>query len=306
MSNTLAIRDSQAEQIERVLIGGDLGKLNAEERVSYYRMVCESVGLNPLTKPFEYITLNGKLTLYARKDATDQLRNIHNISVTIAAREVAEDCYVVTARATTPANRTDESIGAVSIGNLKGEARANAMMKCETKAKRRVTLSICGLGILDETEIETIPSAKPALPPAAHVTTEEIHLGSPGNGSGVESKGSTSTSENGGSVSVSGTPAAPQIFYEQLKQRVTNPTYPPEVIGDDTGRRAAFTRSWNAACPEVWADTQKDRERKAWLLRNGFALNGVGTSAMIPKGVFEDTKRIAVKFAKTLKAMDQE
>ena len=28
-------------------------------------------------------------------------------------------------------------------------------MKCETKAKRRVTLSICGLGMLDETEVET-------------------------------------------------------------------------------------------------------------------------------------------------------
>jgi hypothetical protein len=30
-------------------------------------------------------------------------------------------------------------------------------MKGETKAKRRATLSICGLGFLDETEIETIP-----------------------------------------------------------------------------------------------------------------------------------------------------
>lgn len=306
MSNTLAIRDSQAEQIERVLIGGDLGKLNAEERVSYYRMVCESVGLNPLTKPFEYITLNGKLTLYARKDATDQLRNIHNISVTIAAREVAEDCYVVTARATTPANRTDESIGAVSIGNLKGEARANAMMKCETKAKRRVTLSICGLGILDETEIETIPSAKPALPPAAHVTTEDIHLGSPGNGSGVESKGSASTSENGGSVSVSGTPAAPQIFYEQLKQDVADKqknveTYPPEMVGNDTGRKTNFAKAWDAACVKEMAAPEKKAQRKKWLERNGFVWNGRPTSGAIPIGVFEDTKKIAVKFAKTLR-----
>jgi hypothetical protein len=29
-------------------------------------------------------------------------------------------------------------------------------MKAETKAKRRVTLSICGLGFLDETEVETL------------------------------------------------------------------------------------------------------------------------------------------------------
>ena len=32
-------------------------------------------------------------------------------------------------------------------------------MKAETKAKRRVTLSICGLGILDESETDTMPGA---------------------------------------------------------------------------------------------------------------------------------------------------
>jgi hypothetical protein len=30
-------------------------------------------------------------------------------------------------------------------------------MKAETKAKRRVTLSICGLGMLDESEVESLP-----------------------------------------------------------------------------------------------------------------------------------------------------
>jgi hypothetical protein len=45
------------------------------------------------------------------------------------------------------------------IKGLQGDALANALMKAETKSKRRVTLSICGLGMLDETEMETIPSA---------------------------------------------------------------------------------------------------------------------------------------------------
>jgi hypothetical protein len=142
--------------VERVLIHGDLRQLTPAQKVSYYNRVCESVGLNPLTKPFEYIVLNGKETLYAKRDATDQLRKIHNVSVQIVAREVTEDCYVVTARATLPTNRQDESIGAVPISNLRGENRANAMMKCETKAKRRVTLSICGLGMLDETEVDSL------------------------------------------------------------------------------------------------------------------------------------------------------
>lgn len=155
--------------IEAVIAKGDLGKLSPEERTRYYAEVCRSVGLNPLTKPFEYLQLNGKLTLYARKDATDQLRQIHGVSLTIVSREQVGDVYVVTARATLASGRSDESIGAVSIGTLKGDALANALMKAETKAKRRVTLSICGLGLLDETEIETIPGAQPGPPalPAA-------------------------------------------------------------------------------------------------------------------------------------------
>lgn len=151
--------ESTATALERVLIKGDLSKLTDEQCVFYYKAVCESAGLNPLTRPFEYLVLNGKKVLYARKDCTDQLRSIHDVSVTITSREAMHDCYVVTARATLPTGRTDESIGAVSLGTLKGDNLANALMKAETKSKRRVTLSICGLGLLDETEIETIPEA---------------------------------------------------------------------------------------------------------------------------------------------------
>ena len=56
-------------------------------------------------------------------------------------------------------------MGVVSITGLKGENLANAMMKAETKAKRRATLSICGLGWMDEVEaldrqaIEVAPRA---------------------------------------------------------------------------------------------------------------------------------------------------
>jgi hypothetical protein len=146
-------------EIERVLVTGDLSKLTPEQRVTYYGAVCQSAGLNPLTRPFEYIVLNNKLTLYARRDCTDQLRKLHGVSVEIKAREMLEDCYLVTAGGTERGGRHDESIGAVSVKGLSGEARANAMMKAETKAKRRVTLSLCGLGMLDEMEVESIPGA---------------------------------------------------------------------------------------------------------------------------------------------------
>jgi hypothetical protein len=145
-----------AASLEKVLITGDLSSLSSHERTVYYTTLCKSLALNPLTKPFDYITLNGKLTLYAKRDCTEQLRKINGVSIAISSREVSEDCYIVTAKATDKSGRTDESIGAVSISNLKGEARSNAMMKAETKAKRRVTLSICGMGMLDEVEVSSI------------------------------------------------------------------------------------------------------------------------------------------------------
>jgi hypothetical protein len=133
---------------------GDLSSLTPPERSEYYAAVCRSLGLNPLTKPFEYLTLNGKLRLYALRDCADQLRRIHGISIYISKREQIGDIYVITARAKDRFGREDESTGAVPLLNLKGDALANAYMKCETKAKRRVTLSIAGLGWLDETEID--------------------------------------------------------------------------------------------------------------------------------------------------------
>jgi hypothetical protein len=178
--------------VEQVVAGGDLARLTPAQRVAYYHAVCQSLGLNPLTQPFEYIRLQDRLRLYAKRDATDQLRRLHRISVEIAAREQQGDLYVVTARASTPDGRTDEAIGAVSLAGLSGANLGNAVMRCETKAKRRVTLSICGLGWMDESEVETVRVARrvtvaptgeivdeaPAPGPPARASVSE--LGRPG------------------------------------------------------------------------------------------------------------------------------
>jgi hypothetical protein len=167
--------DMQAATLESVLLGGDLERLTPAERVNYMLSVCKSLNLNHLTKPFEFIRLNGKLVMYARKDCTEQLRRNGGVSIRIVARETTTDVYVVTAQATDRTGRCDESIGAVPLKGLSGEALANAFMKAETKAKRRVTLSISGLGLLDESEVDSIPgaqrvdalTAEPPVAPAA-------------------------------------------------------------------------------------------------------------------------------------------
>lgn len=143
--------------MEKVLLRGDMKELDSKERLSYISMLCKSLKLNVLTRPFEYIDFKGKLTLYARKDATDQLRSIYKVSVHKLESKFLDDIYYVTAYVSTPDTRVDIGTGAVYIKNIFGDNLANAIMKAETKAKRRATLSICGLGMLDESEIDTLP-----------------------------------------------------------------------------------------------------------------------------------------------------
>lgn len=145
---------------EYALLEGDLSRLDEKSRLSLYNNVCLSLGLNPMTAPFGYIRLSGKLTLYAKKDCTDQLRKIHGVSITDLVGRDMNGAYVVTAKAQDKTGRIDVGTGAVSLEGLKGEALCNALMKAETKSKRRVTLSICGLGMLDESETGSIPGAE--------------------------------------------------------------------------------------------------------------------------------------------------
>ena len=152
------VKQSPGEIMESVLIKGDLSKLTPQERAEYYTAACRSLGLNPLTKPFLYIVLNGQLTLYAAKGCTDQLRRLNGISMEIEHQGMADGMYSVHVRATDKAGRVDEDVGVVALPDTtKGEMRANLLMKAITKAKRRATLSISGLGFLDETEVEDIP-----------------------------------------------------------------------------------------------------------------------------------------------------
>jgi hypothetical protein len=225
-----------ADLQEKVLITGDLAKLSIPERLSYYKAVCESVGLNPLTRPFEYIVLDDRLVLYARKDCTDQLRELHGVSLEIASREKIDDLFVVTARAKNMMERIDESIGAVPAVKEDGEwkttqsgkryfqgngtykplaldARANAMMKAETKAKRRVTLSICGLGMLDESEIDSIPNAKRAVhaedPDRKYTRAELVNLTHPQSDTAAGEDGGTTQSLHTNSAATTSNQDAP-------------------------------------------------------------------------------------------------
>ena len=162
MTNAIAVvTEERGALAEQVAVIGDLAQLTPQQRMAYYSRVCESLGINPYTQPFQYIRLNNKLVLYATRTAADQLRKRNGVSLDAPDIQFADGLVIVTVTGRAADGRTDTEIGAVPLGNLQGEARANAIMKAVTKAKRRLTLSICGLGWLDETEVETIRDARP-------------------------------------------------------------------------------------------------------------------------------------------------
>ena len=152
--------------IAKIVLKGDLSALKPREKVQYYNELCHALGLNPLTRPFDYIRMQGKEILYANKSATEQLRKRDNISVFDKTIDKLDDIYIVTVKVRNGEGREDIGSGALKIEGLSGDDLANALMKAETKAKRRATLSICGLGMIDETEIETTS--------ATFVTDEEL------------------------------------------------------------------------------------------------------------------------------------
>jgi hypothetical protein len=166
MTNALQTTNGHAaavDKIERALVDGDLSKMTSEERLVYYKRLCDSLGLNYLTKPLQYITLQGKLVLYATKGATDQIARNMGISIEIVGREHDTDLgiYTVYARAKDSSGRVYDSEGVVFIKGKQGDDLCNAILKCHTKARRRAVLGMGGLGVMDETELETVRSAQP-------------------------------------------------------------------------------------------------------------------------------------------------
>lgn len=172
------------QAVEQAMMIGDLSQMTPPVRLAYYVATCQSLGLNPLTRPFQALKNDdGEVRLYPDKGCAEQLRKRDRISIRTISREYVDDLYIVTVEARTPDGRTEEAEGAVPVmevagaweegtkrngekyrfkrellgsdgqpilKRLTGTAMSQARMRCETKAKRRATLAICGLGLTDE------------------------------------------------------------------------------------------------------------------------------------------------------------
>lgn len=171
------VRDiSLPEKVEKLLLTGDLKDLSVEECLEYVSKLCKSLGLNPLTQPFQYLMLQGRKVLYATRTCTEQMRKIHGVSVTRETRKIEGEHCIVDVEVQDRTGRLDTGTGVVWIGNMKGNDYANALMKASTKAKRRATLSIVGLGFLDESELDTLQGKFKMVTPGGRIIDEQTQL----------------------------------------------------------------------------------------------------------------------------------
>jgi hypothetical protein len=158
----IAVREQAGiAALEHVLGTGDLAQLSNTERVGHYLRVCRSLGLNPLSRPFDWIFFRDpdgteKLQLYPNQSCAAQLRRQHQMRLEVTRRETIGEMFVVEVKATTPDGREDFASKYVPLtnkyGRLNGQQYANALMKAETGAKRRATFSMVGLALPPDTD----------------------------------------------------------------------------------------------------------------------------------------------------------
>lgn len=195
---------------------GDLSGLTAGERAVHYKSLAEKLGINPMTKPFDYLRLNGKLVLYVNKGGTDQLAARHCITRTLVEGPIevtvgGTKMILAKCQAQLPNGRLEVSVATVPMNDP-----LNGLMRAETKAKRRATLSILGLGMLDETEIQDIaPADKAEVPRMLEETTRDI---------AAQSGASASPSQKSAAPSSAISKPAPQAA-ESKRSITIDPSY---------------------------------------------------------------------------------
>jgi hypothetical protein len=191
---------TDAEKALEWIATRDLSLLEPEQRGAYLYQLHKAMGINPLSRAFDFISVQGpggkmRTILYANRTAADQLAHIHKIESRDLYKGplklgdlIRPDIYVVELQILKPEVghdglpyfRTITSVGAVTIGGMQGDklllnqgdALSNAYMKAHTKAWRRGVLQIMGCGFPDESEVDTIPgSSSPMTEPAPRLLT---------------------------------------------------------------------------------------------------------------------------------------
>jgi hypothetical protein len=165
---TIPDPESARSALDHYLGTGDLSRLAGAQRAALYLEVCRSLAINPRTRPLDWIefydpeTKARKLTLYPNKTCTDQLAYLHRIRVRLVEEKIVGTLYKVVLEGTMPDGRQETNVAYLDLTDqqgqpLRGQRYGNALMKCHTKAKRRLVLGMVGMSIPDD---DTLPKAR--------------------------------------------------------------------------------------------------------------------------------------------------
>ena len=137
----------------------DLDRLTAEQLQQYYLDACAYHGVPPELNILAFQYMDGgdgarRRVLYAKKGATDIIRERLGISVIQMEKEIFHGTLTYTCLGKNRDGRTEIAIGAAYIEGLTGRTLEVAIMVAQTRATRRMTLQFAGAGLLDETELQ--------------------------------------------------------------------------------------------------------------------------------------------------------
>lgn len=142
----------------------NLDSLSEADKREYLIQVCEYFGIPNHLNLLEYMKMDGgdgslHTVLYAKKGATDMLRDKRGISVVELRDNITDSVAMFTAKGQDKTGRTEISVGVCSIKNLSGRELENKIMVAQTRAIRRMTLQFGGGGFLDESEVQQVTTS---------------------------------------------------------------------------------------------------------------------------------------------------
>lgn len=195
-ANALAL-DNGLKQYYR---NGNLIGLNQDQKDAVLVELCKRYNLDLVLTPFVKIDFRGVEKFYLTASGTDQIAAQQNLTRKITEFKLNQELGLVECRATvtnadksrsedsisfypiTKFSQTRDAQGKLSVTStmLQGEELANALMKAQTKAIRRATLSFVGMasGVADESEVSQ-PTPNTLLPVPAKKVEEPAPLPAP-------------------------------------------------------------------------------------------------------------------------------
>lgn len=161
---------------------GNVAQMSEVEKDYVLARLCEKYGLDPILRPFDLISFQGGQKFYMTASATNQLANAKGLSRQVLNLTIDDTRMIArcTVEVKDPNGRSEVANGFIAVSKfqqppkgdtsgipkkvpLDGDDLANALLKLETKTKRRATLSF--FGVMDAAgDYEDRPVVQPIIP----------------------------------------------------------------------------------------------------------------------------------------------